>query len=407
MTARRPEARNETEPEYFERVLGKPPRAAQIKILPFIRDRVTTRSDNKGVLEVGTGCGKTLLGLYAGAVAARSKIANRLVYVCSSISLQTQLAHACKNLGEYPIDESVPYGSRFVCQFGRGNYWCADRVLWTLCSRTPPSPTIPSQTACGAVPQRLADIDLDLWIRWKKRYFGERTKHELLSWVRMRWHALARRPELARDGDELDLWISKELRATSDDANSSPCACLKCKWYETALDQVRAIVDVGEAVRVSREDALGVVALLQDYAGFALVKASPESDCHSVPARTTFRSDERVKRLSENSANRLWAAITSDSEDCVCLQNTRNRRRPKKGVDGNVGANDGDGAEVRRNRDSDEVELLCPGRRMSVAAKKCAVYIVNSSFFFTLAAHASGDERETPLGTSFDRAASS
>lgn len=106
--------------EQFTQSLGMPPRKVQENMLEYIHTQV--KENKKFVIDLPTGGGKSALAGFAASVAIKHYGFTRVVYVTSSKSLQKQVV--C-DFSRWNVHETR---STVVCQFGKGNYYCPERL---------------------------------------------------------------------------------------------------------------------------------------------------------------------------------------------------------------------------------------------------------------------------------------
>jgi Rad3-related DNA helicase len=106
--------------ENFTQSLGMPPRKVQKNMLEYIHTQV--KEGNKFVIDLPTGGGKSALAGFAASIAIKNYGFTRVVYVTSSKSLQKQVV--C-DFSRWNVHETRP---TVVCQFGKGNYYCPERL---------------------------------------------------------------------------------------------------------------------------------------------------------------------------------------------------------------------------------------------------------------------------------------
>tara|TARA_B100001989_G_scaffold246485_1_gene217452 strand:+ start:546 stop:3056 length:2511 start_codon:yes stop_codon:yes gene_type:complete len=106
--------------EQFTQSLGMPPRKVQENMLEYIHTQV--KEGNKFVIDLPTGGGKSALAGFAASVAIKKYGFKRVVYITSSKSLQKQVV--C-DFSRWNVHETR---STVVCQFGKGNYYCPERL---------------------------------------------------------------------------------------------------------------------------------------------------------------------------------------------------------------------------------------------------------------------------------------
>lgn len=104
----------------FTHSLGMPPRNVQENILEYIHTNV--KENNKFVIDLPTGGGKSALAGFAASLAIKHYGYTRVVYITSSKTLQKQVV--C-DFSKWNVHETR---STVVCQFGKGNYYCPERL---------------------------------------------------------------------------------------------------------------------------------------------------------------------------------------------------------------------------------------------------------------------------------------